>query len=434
MDVIDRRPVDAPFAGRILTRRTDLIGALCLAVPIVLFFAGFFGAIEAYHFGFEVKPPAGGQPALSPAVAGVLAGTGMALAAVSFYFVLRYVSLPLDRYLRRVARREISPRPNRLGDPRDPEAAFVEIVPRESWNRGLQQTPADIGFLWIDSARREVLFEGDRERIRIPAGCMLTCRGFKVPIRVHPFVFQKFFFVVSCVHPAELIELSFAHRDGLGVLGAKQRQRRAVASCERIRSLIASQAPVPAVETERRLRLHADADAAKAPRDANRLADVATQELMDRCDAYWEWLGQPNSEKPSGADAKSRYGEYVAAINEMASRGPDVVDWAAARLAHAEFDAREQAAFLLGEVANRHPLGPRLDAVVAALSEMTRRPVSDDSKEAQANTAAVIALGKIGDRRGVGALRHVLTSDEWADDDIQWDAVEALGQIVGERF
>ncbi len=65
---------------------------------------------------------------------------------------------------------------------------------------------------------------------------------------------------------------------------------------------------------------------------------------------------------------------------------------------------------------------------------MATRPVSDDSKEAQANTAAVIALGKIGDRQGVAALRHVLTSDEWTDDDIQWDAAEALGQIVGEPF
>jgi HEAT repeat protein len=60
--------------------------------------------------------------------------------------------------------------------------------------------------------------------------------------------------------------------------------------------------------------------------------------------------------------------------------------------------------------------------------------VSNDSKEAQANTAAVIALGKIGDRQGVAALRQVLTSEELADDDIQWDAAEALGQIVGESF
>ena len=60
---------------------------------------------------------------------------------------------------------------------------------------------------------------------------------------------------------------------------------------------------------------------------------------MDRCDAYWKWLGQPKSEKPSGADAKSRYGEYVAAINEMATRGPDIVNWAADRLTHAETDA-----------------------------------------------------------------------------------------------
>ncbi len=293
----------------------------------------------------------------------------MALAAVSFYFLLRYGSLPSDWYLRHVARREIWARPHRLGERHDPQAAFVEIVPREAWHRGMQQKPADVGFLWIDAARREVLFEGDRERIRIPAAGISDMPRFKVPIRVNPLVFQKFFFVISCVRSTDLIELSFAHRDGLAVLGAASRQQRAVASCERIRSLIASQAPAQAVDAERRLRLNADADAAKEPRDANRLADVSTQELMDRCDAYWEWLGQPKSEKPSGADAKSRYGEYVAAINEMATRGPDIVNWAADRLTHAEIRWREQAAFLLGEVASQHALSPGLDAVVAALSK-----------------------------------------------------------------
>ena len=202
-------------------------------------------------------PPAGGRPVLSPAVAGILTGIGMALAAGSFYFLLRYGSLPFDWYVRHVARRENGSRPHRLGERHDPQAAFVEIVPREEWHRGMQQKPADVGFLWIDAARREVLFEGDRERIRIPAAGIRTCRVFKVPIRVNPLVFQKFFFVISCVRSTDLIELSFAHRDGLAVLGAASRQQRAVASCERIRSLIASQAPAQAADAERRLRLNA---------------------------------------------------------------------------------------------------------------------------------------------------------------------------------
>jgi PBS lyase HEAT-like repeat len=435
MDVIDRRPVDAQSAGRILTRRTNFVGVVCRAALTVLLCAGVFAAVDAYHFGFQVKPLAGGRPMLSPTAACLIAAVGIAFAAVSFYFVVWPSSFVFNWYVRHVARREVASRPERLGDPHDRQAAFVEIVAREEWSRGMQYEPADVGFLWIDAAQREILFEGDRERIRIPAAGILACRVFKVPIRRNTPVLQKFFFVVSCVHPTDLIEISFAHRDGLGALDAARRQQRAVASCERIRSLIASQAPAQAADAERRLRLNADADAAKEPRDANRLAEVPTQELMDRCDAYWEWLGRPRSEKSSGVDARSRYGEYVAAVNELATRGPDIVDWATLRLTHAEFDSREQAAFLLGEISGQHPLGPRLDAVVAALSTLATRPVSDDSKEAQANTAAVIALGKIGDRQGVAALRQVLTSGEWADDDdIQWDAVEALGQIVDESF
>jgi hypothetical protein len=435
MDMIDRRPVDAQFAGRILGTSTNLVGAVCRTAPTVLFCTGVSAVvIGAYHFGFKVKPPAGGQPALSPAVACLLFGVGIALAAISFYFIVWQQSFLFDWYVCHVARRQIASRADRLGDPQDPRAAFVEIVPRKEWNRGMQQAPADVGLLWIDAAQREVRFEGDRERIRIPAAGILTCRVFKVPIRRNPPVLQKFFFVVSCVHPTDLIELSFAHCDVPGVLGAARRHHRAVASCELIRSLIASHTPNAVAHAERRLRLHADADAANGPREESRLADVSTQELMDRCDAYWEWIGQPKSEKSSGVDTKFRYGQYVAAVNELATRGPDSAHWAAERLTHAETDAREQAAFLLGEVGSQHLLGSRRDAIVAALSKLATRPVSNDSKEAQANTAAVIALGKIGDRQGVAALRQVLTSEELADDDIQWDAAEALGQIVGESF
>jgi hypothetical protein len=251
MNVIDRRPVEAPFAGRILTSRTNLVGVVCEAAPAVLGLVGTFTAILAYQFGFGVEPPAGARPALSPAVASLLIGLGIALFAFSLYWTIRSSWVLFDWYVRRVARRQIVSRPDRLGDPHDPQAAFVEIVRREELIRGMQEEPDDVGFLWIDAARGEVLFEGDRERIRIPAAGILTCCVFKAPIRVDPLVFQKFFFVVTCAHPTDLIQISFAHRDGLGVLGAARRRQRAMATCERIRSLIASQAPAPAADTER---------------------------------------------------------------------------------------------------------------------------------------------------------------------------------------
>lgn len=199
MNVIDRRPVNAPMAGRILTPTTNLVGFVCdVVVTTVLSLAGLFTAIMAYHFGFEVKPPAGGRPALSPAVAGLLVGLGIALFAVSLYYTLRHKSLIFDWYVRHVARRQIASRPDRLGDPYDSQAALVEIIPREEWSRGMQPEPVDVGFLWIDAARREVLFEGDRERIRMPAAGILTVDFFQVPIKSEFLVYQKFLFVVTC--------------------------------------------------------------------------------------------------------------------------------------------------------------------------------------------------------------------------------------------
>ena len=62
------------------------------------------------------------------------------------------------------------------------------------------------------------------------------------------------------------------------------------------------------------------------------------------------------------------------------------------------------------------------------------RPVEEDGKESQANTAAVMALGKIGHPHGLSALRRILMAREWSGDELQWEAADALGKIVGESF
>jgi hypothetical protein len=182
-------------------------------------------------------------------------------------------------------------------------------------------------------------------------------------------------------------------------------------------------------------RLNVDADVANSKRDPPELDNVSSQTLMKICDDYWSWLAQPMVHTTAGvAEAKERYRNHVLAVNQLSLRGPEILDWAGARVAHDDYDAREQAAFLIGEVARRHPLGDRLGAVVRALSQLAVRPVSLDCKEAQANHGAVLSLGKIGDRKAIWALRHVLTAAEWEGDEIQSDAAEALGSVLGEPF
>jgi hypothetical protein len=57
----------------------------------------------------------------------------------------------------------------------DAEATFVQIVPRCNWGRVMLETATDVGFLKVDPYRREILFEGDRERYRVPEGAIIAC-------------------------------------------------------------------------------------------------------------------------------------------------------------------------------------------------------------------------------------------------------------------
>jgi hypothetical protein len=51
----------------------------------------------------------------------------------------------------------------------------VDVVPRANWNRMMFENAADIGFLAVDTERREIRFEGDKERYRIPAEAIVSC-------------------------------------------------------------------------------------------------------------------------------------------------------------------------------------------------------------------------------------------------------------------
>jgi HEAT repeat protein len=189
---------------------------------------------------------------------------------------------------------------------------------------------------------------------------------------------------------------------------------------------------------QRPARLPIDADAARAPRAASSVQKVSSQNLMAVCDAYWTALGQPRTgtlaESLSSEKENRKYNVYVEAITELSTRGPEILEWAGARLKHPEYDAREQAAFLLGELGARAQLGERRDAVVKALCNLAVRPKVEDGKELQANAAALMALGKIGDRRIISVAKRLLTDPEWDDDEIQWEAANVLGEITGESF
>src|SRR5262249_20544202 len=134
-----------------------------------------------------------------------------------------------NSYLRRVARNQVRSRAERIVDPDDPNAVFVELVPRRNWSRLMLETATDVGYLVLDEGRREVLFEGDHERMRIPASTILSCETEHTLIGEGAPGSMKYFFTVLEVEDGSASrELPFSYRGDLGSLGASVRRERAV--------------------------------------------------------------------------------------------------------------------------------------------------------------------------------------------------------------
>jgi hypothetical protein len=96
--------------------------------------------------------------------------------AISGFIGLRNPSLMSNRYLRARLNARLAMRPDRIitlvqADQSD----FVEIVPRANWGKAMLETATDVGLLRIDERKREVHFEGDRERYRIPLAAIVDC-------------------------------------------------------------------------------------------------------------------------------------------------------------------------------------------------------------------------------------------------------------------
>jgi hypothetical protein len=105
------------------------------------------------------------------------AAVAVALTALVAGFMLsvRYGDGLAIRVQQRLLAATVRQRPSALVQPDDPDAVYVGIVPRENWGRVMLDTATDNGLLKIDPRRRELLFEGDQQRWRIPAESILSC-------------------------------------------------------------------------------------------------------------------------------------------------------------------------------------------------------------------------------------------------------------------
>lgn len=155
-------------AGQIVTPGRLYTAMAIEAVPLLLTLVAFIGMTAYFIYKFFVEHSPWQLRDL-----GVVIG-GMVLMFSGFWLTARFGSVLPSRYMRRAARDVISRRTDRVVEPDDPNAYYVNIVPRSNWGKLMLTQVADSGFLKIDAAARCVLFEGDRQRWRIPAASLVS--------------------------------------------------------------------------------------------------------------------------------------------------------------------------------------------------------------------------------------------------------------------
>jgi hypothetical protein len=172
---------------------------------------------------------------------------GIALLSLGIRLGTQLVLFVSGRYLLRRAQREISERPDALVDPRHPDAVLVHVVPRDRWQHGPILKPSEVGFLLVDQPGRRLLFEGDKERWRVPAGCLISCEVERASVhagREENAVPSQFVAIVRASKEAAVWEVPLCcpHLE-FRPLRNRDREARALALADTIRVLLLDDRP-----------------------------------------------------------------------------------------------------------------------------------------------------------------------------------------------
>jgi hypothetical protein len=153
-------------AGKTLTRSTLLTLTIIALMPLAL------ALILAVGLGVYIGLHWSDLGTAAKADAAAVAGAGL---IGGLFLTVRYGDGISARIQQRMLAATLRKRPNTLVQPDDPDAMYVGVVPRENWGRVMLDTATDNGLIRIDPRRRELLFEGDRQRWRIPAASIVSC-------------------------------------------------------------------------------------------------------------------------------------------------------------------------------------------------------------------------------------------------------------------
>ncbi|HEV3260396.1 MAG TPA: hypothetical protein VG013_26305 [Gemmataceae bacterium] len=166
--VVSRVP--SPYGGRLLNLRTSLTKNGLFVLQVVVIFGGSFvpavlGVVAGQRFF-----PKNTELSFLP----VLAGLGLT-ALLLWLFIGQLLRNPWSsRYIYHKTRTEFLQRPDAIVDPNNPDAILVEVIPRRNWGQLMLENAEDQGFLLVDRERRQLLFEGDNQRYRIPARALIS--------------------------------------------------------------------------------------------------------------------------------------------------------------------------------------------------------------------------------------------------------------------
>jgi hypothetical protein len=107
---------------------------------------------------------------------GVLIGLGVLLFILYCVYETCLIGLFPARCYLRWLRERIARRPDAVVSADDPDAFFVQIIPREKWDVSMGENAADVGLLVVDEKRQEIRYEGDLERWVVPADSIRSFR------------------------------------------------------------------------------------------------------------------------------------------------------------------------------------------------------------------------------------------------------------------
>ncbi len=239
--VADISPLGSDHIGKVLTRKRILLGNALAIIGLV----SFIGGLALLAWGASMLEGADKATSAPPGAGVALCVLGGALVLTALTGMLFDSSFGGNRMLRKAFRSELARRTGVLVEPNDPDALFVEVVPKLNWGKVMLDNASDIGLLLVDKARREIRFEGDNERWRVPAASITSCEVEKYVHGQGAGATKLFYVVLRATRREGFWEVPLRERRGHGVLSSKRKKlaHQLAAAIQELRGLGSGRTP-----------------------------------------------------------------------------------------------------------------------------------------------------------------------------------------------